>query len=684
MEVERFDTTSELTVVVPAERVLPRAVMPVTVKGPTTVDEACDTKPFAKVARLERLRMPRFAVLAKRFVELEVVAKRLMMLELLAMSEEMKAFVVVELPKIENAEKRLVLEAVVLNQLVLVAFVKPAAFEKKLEEVALYAKKFVVDAVVEKKLVVVPLVPENAWRVVDERMSRLPSCAVEEKRFVLDAVVAKLLVEVALPNVAMEEKRLVTFALVIVEDDIVVVASVDVPVTESVEESESDGTVSEETLSVPMLATPMVVDDIVVVAKVLVPLTASVPAIDSLPRTADEDATSAATLAPPFKLAVPCAAKLPETVVEASEVVEVAVREPTVSVPIVAVLPVSVAIVAVVMFAIDAVRVVMILVMRFANVAARPFVVEVPVIVEEPAATEPSVATFALRLVDEDVVAKRLIIDELPKIENAEKRLVEDAVVLNQLVLVAFVKPAAFEKKLEEVALYAKRFVVEAFVEKKLVVVPFVPLKLWSVVEPSKRRLPSWALEEKRLDDDAVVAKRFVDVALVKLATEEKRFVTLAFVIDEDALVVVANVDVPVEEMFVTLNAAVVEERLASEVPTLVPPTYRFVVEKLVEVALVSSVLPLAVSEPVRRVEPVRVVEASVVCVFDVSDEVAVSVPTVALYVVSVAAMRLLIMELMMLANVAARPCEVDVPVTVEEPNAPDPAVSVPRFATLE
>jgi hypothetical protein len=85
-----------------------------------------------------------------------------------------------------------------------------------------------------------------------------------------------------------------------------------------------------------------------------------------------------------------------------------------------------------------------------------------------------------------------------------------------------------------------KRFVLDAVVAKKLVVVAFVlvefsAVKFWRVLEPVTRRLarvprplknvvPKVANVEKRLVLDAVVAKKFVEVALVVVLFSAVKF----------------------------------------------------------------------------------------------------------------------------------------------------------------
>ncbi len=64
--------------------------------------------------------------------------------------------------------------------------------------------------------------------------------------------------------------------------------------------------------------------------------------------------------------------------------------------------------------------------------------------------------------------------------------------------------------KLDELAVVAKKFVEVAFV-----VVEFRPVNFWSVDEPFTRSVPNDVRAANRLDELAVVAKKVVDVALV-------------------------------------------------------------------------------------------------------------------------------------------------------------------------
>lgn len=75
----------------------------------------------------------------------------------------------------------------------------------------------------------------------------------------------------------------------------------------------------------------------------------------------------------------------------------------------------------------------------------------------------------------------------------------------------------------------AKRLVEEAVVAKKLVLVALVEVlfeavKFWRVVDPFARRLVMVALDAKRLVEDAVVAKKLVVVAEVPVAFEKVKF----------------------------------------------------------------------------------------------------------------------------------------------------------------
>ncbi len=53
----------------------PKVLVPVVVKDPATVEEACETKPLAKVARPVCMRVPIVAFAEKRLVEEAVVEK---------------------------------------------------------------------------------------------------------------------------------------------------------------------------------------------------------------------------------------------------------------------------------------------------------------------------------------------------------------------------------------------------------------------------------------------------------------------------------------------------------------------------------------------------------------------------------------------------------------------------------
>ena len=91
------------------------------------VEEAFDRKPLVKVVRPLMPNVPRFAVCEKRFVELAVVAKKLVVVP--AVSESVPA---VSAPRFAFVEKRLVDEAVVENRLVVVAFPPTAVWNVRL------------------------------------------------------------------------------------------------------------------------------------------------------------------------------------------------------------------------------------------------------------------------------------------------------------------------------------------------------------------------------------------------------------------------------------------------------------------------------------------------------------------------------------------------------------------------
>ena len=204
----------------------------------------------------------------------------------------------------------------------------------------------------------------------------------------------------------------------------------------------------------------------------------------------------------------------------------------------------------------------------------RPVSVEAPV---PPFATERSVESESVpaertptfpfvekRLVDEAVVEKRLVVVAAVPVAFTHVRLVVDAVAAPRfemyefvevaLVVVEFVtvspvmvasvevkvstmpvvKRARVEKREVEVA--ASSTAAEAY---RLVVVAFVPVaftkvRFWSVVEPVSKSVPAESTPivpfvEKRLVDEAVVEKRFVEVAASNVDCDAYRFVEVAF-----------------------------------------------------------------------------------------------------------------------------------------------------------
>lgn len=111
-----------------------------------------------------------------------------------------------------------------------------------------------------------------------------------------------------------------------------------------------------------------------------------------------------------------------------------------------------------------------------------------------------------------------------------------------------------------------------------------------------------------KFDDEAVVAKLFVDVALPK--TAKPRFALAAKRFDEDA--VVAKIEVEVELVVVERSAVklfrVVDPltKRLDEVTDPVDvtfPAFRFAVERLVDDALVAKKLVVVALVPVARVK---------------------------------------------------------------------------------
>ena len=57
-----------------------------------------------------------------------------------------------------------------------------------------------------------------------------------------------------------------------------------------------------------------------------------------------------------------------------------------------------------------------------------------------------------------------------------------------------------------------------------MVVVDLSPVKFCSVVEPFTRRVPSCAIAANRFEDEALVAKKFVEVELLVVALSPVKF----------------------------------------------------------------------------------------------------------------------------------------------------------------